>query len=60
MAALPPVMHGQSVKDPEDDALAPASMPREQQGQSQNGNPEDRAGIQGGQLGGGPDVVQHH
>ena len=37
-----------SVKDPEKDAEAPASMPPEQQGQGGTPRPDDPAGQQGG------------
>lgn len=37
-----------SLKDPEGDAKAPASMPREQQGQGGPPRPHDPAGRQGG------------
>lgn len=52
-------MKASTVKDPDGDAEAPASMPKRQQGQGGMPHNEDLAGHQGGQRGGGPDVKQH-
>ena len=46
---------GESVKDPDGDAAAPASMPKGAGGGEHSANAGDQAGQQGGTQGGGKD-----